>query len=72
MKIQLKLTLLWVFMMAFVCVQAQVITDFDELYAQELLKPGTYTLAVSVGRKDGKPEIMLSLAGGRAWRQGFW
>ncbi|MBR4652000.1 MAG: DUF4832 domain-containing protein [Kiritimatiellae bacterium] len=30
----------------------------------ELLKPGTYTLAVSVGRKDGKPEIALPLAGG--------
>ena len=30
----------------------------------ELLKPGTYTLAVSVGRKDGKPEIALPLSGG--------
>ena len=30
----------------------------------ELLKPGVYTLAVSVGRKDGKPEIALPLAGG--------
>ena len=30
----------------------------------ELLKPGTYTLAVSVGRKDGKPEISLPLADG--------
>jgi len=30
----------------------------------ELLKPGAYTLAVSVGRKDGKPEIALPLEGG--------
>jgi len=30
----------------------------------ELLKPGVYTLAVSVGRRDGKPEISLPLAGG--------
>ena len=30
----------------------------------ELLKPGVYTLAVSVGRKDGKPEIALPLSGG--------
>ena len=30
----------------------------------ELLKPGIYTLAVSVGRKDGKPEIALPLEGG--------
>ena len=31
----------------------------------ELLKPGKYTLAVSVGRADGKPEIALPLANGR-------
>ena len=30
----------------------------------ELLKPGRYTLAVSVGRRDGKPEIALPLEGG--------
>lgn len=30
----------------------------------DLLKPGVYTLAVSVGRKDGKPEIALPLPGG--------
>ena len=30
----------------------------------ELLKPGVYTLAVSVGRKDGKLEIALPLEGG--------
>ena len=30
----------------------------------ELLKPGIYTLAVSVGRRDGKPEIALPLEGG--------
>jgi hypothetical protein len=30
----------------------------------ELLKPGVYTIAVSVGRIDGKPEISLPLSGG--------
>ena len=30
----------------------------------ELLKPGEYTLAVSVGRRDGRPEVALPLAGG--------
>ncbi len=30
----------------------------------ELLKPGVYTLAVSVGRRDGRPEIALPLPGG--------
>lgn len=30
----------------------------------DLLKPGVYTLAVSVGRKDGKPEIALPLKDG--------
>ena len=32
--------------------------------AVDLLEPGVYTLAVSVGRKDGKPEIALPLKGG--------
>ncbi len=30
----------------------------------ELLKSGEYTLAVSVGRRDGRPEVELPLAGG--------
>ena len=54
MKIQLKMTLLWAFMMAFVCVQAQVVTDFDELYAQELLKPGTPAPDFQLNNPDGK------------------
>ncbi len=29
-----------------------------------LLKPGDYTLCVSVGRADGTPEIALPLSGG--------
>ena len=38
---------------------------FDPGDTVELLKPGTYALAVSVGRADGKPEIALPLAGGK-------
>ena len=39
--------------------------EFDPGTTVELLKPGKYTLAVSVGRADGKPEIALPLANGR-------
>ena len=39
--------------------------EFDPGTTVELLKPGVYTLAVSVGRKDGKPTIALPLPGGR-------
>ncbi len=39
--------------------------EFDPGATVELLKPGVYTLAVSVGRADGKPEIALPLANGR-------
>ena len=39
--------------------------EFDPGTTVELLKPGVYTLAVSVGRKDGKPTIALPLAGGK-------
>ena len=42
---------------------AQRHPEFDPGTMVELLKPGTYTLAVSVGRKDGKPTIALPLAG---------
>ena len=42
---------------------AQRHPEFDPGTTVELLKPGTYTLAVSVGRKDGKPTIALPLAG---------
>ena len=38
---------------------------FDPGTTVELLKPGKYTLAVSVGRIDGKPEIALPLEGGK-------
>ena len=34
-----------------------------------MLKPGTYTLAVSVGSLQGTPEIALPLEGGRADRR---
>jgi len=37
--------------------------EYDPGATVSLLKPGTYTLAVSVGRKDGKPTIALPLIG---------
>ena len=39
--------------------------EFDPGTTVELLKPGVYTLAVSVGRKDGKPTIALPLPDGK-------
>ena len=72
MKIQLKLTLLWVFMMAFVCVQAQVVTDFDELYAQELLKPGTPAPDFQLNNPDGKTVKFSEFAKGKYVVIDFW
>ena len=72
MKIQLKLTLLWVFMMAFVCVQAQVITDFDELYAQELLKPGTTAPDFQLNNPDDKTVKFSEFAKGKYVVIDFW
>ena len=34
-----------------------------------MLKPGTYTLAVSVGTPQGTPQIALPLSGGRPDRR---
>ena len=42
---------------------ARLHPEFDPGKTVSLLKPGTYTLAVSVGRRDGKPEIALPLEG---------
>ena len=72
MKIQLKLTLLWVFMMTFVCVQAQVVTDFDELYAQELLKPGTPAPDFQLNNPDGKTVKFSEFAKGKYVVIDFW
>ena len=72
MKIQLKLTLLWVFMMAFVCVQAQVVTDFDVTYAQELLKPGTPAPDFQLNTPDGKTVKFSEFAKGKYVVIDFW
>lgn len=42
---------------------ARLHPEFDPGKTVSLLKPGTYTLSVSVGRRDGKPEIALPLEG---------
>ena len=72
MKIQLKLTLLWVFMMMFVCVQAQVVTDFDETYAQELLKPGTPAPDFQLAQPNGKMLKFSDFAKGKYVVIDFW
>ena len=47
---------------------ARLHPEFDPGNTVELLRPGVYTLAVSVGRMDGKPEIALPLPGDPARR----
>ena len=72
MKIQLKLTLLWVFFVAIVGVQAQVVTDFDVTYAQELLKPGTPAPDFQLNTPDGKTMKFSDFAKGKYVVIDFW
>lgn len=72
MKIQLKLTLFWVFLVAIVSLQAQVVTDFDELYAQELLKPGTPAPDFQLKANDGKTLKFSEFAKGKYVVVDFW
>ena len=72
MKITLKLTLLWFFVMVFAGAQAQVVTDFDELYAQELLKPGTPAPDFQLQTPDGKILKFNEFAKGKYVVIDFW
>lgn len=72
MKITLKLTLLWFFVMVFAGAQAQVVTDFDELYAQELLKPGTPAPDFQLQTPNGKTLKFSEFAKGKYVVIDFW
>ena len=68
----IKLTLVWVFFTLFVSVQAQVVTDFDELYAQELLKPGTPAPDFQLQTPDGKILKFSEYSKGKYVVVDFW
>jgi len=72
MRNTLKLTLLWVFFVAFVSVQAQVVLDFDETYAQELLKPGTPAPDFQLQTPDGKIVKFSEFSKGKYVVIDFW
>jgi len=72
MKIEFKWVLLWVFFVAFVGVQAQVVTDFDEQYAIELLKPGTPAPDFQLTQPDGKVLKFSEFAKGKYVVIDFW
>jgi peroxiredoxin/predicted esterase len=72
MKIELKLALLWVLFMTFVGVQAQVVTDFDVTYAQELLKPETPAPDFQLQTPDGKTVKFSEFSKGKYVVIDFW
>ena len=72
MKNALKLFLLWLFVMMLASVRAQVVTDFDETYAQELLKPGTSAPDFQLNTPDGKTLKFSEFAKGKYVVIDFW
>lgn len=72
MKNTLKLTLFWVFFVALVSAQAQVVLDFDETYAQELLKPGTPAPDFQLQTPDGKTVKFSEFSKGKYVVLDFW
>lgn len=71
-KITIKLALIWAFFTLFVNVQAQVVLDFDETYAQELLKPGTPAPDFELPTPDGKTVKFSEFAKGKIVVLDFW
>lgn len=68
----IRLALIWVFFTFFVNVQAQVVLDFDETYAQELLKPGTPAPDFQLSTPDGKTVKFSEFAKGKYVVIDFW
>lgn len=69
-----NIRLLWVFLLAFAFadVHAQVVLDFDETYAQELLKPGTPAPDFQLQTPDGKTLKFSDFAKGKYVVIDFW
>lgn len=69
-----KIQLLWVLLLAFTFagVNAQVVLDFDETYAQELLKPGMPAPDFQLPTPDGKTVKFSEFAKGKYVVIDFW
>ena len=69
-----NIRLLWLFLLAFAFsgVHAQVVLDFDETYAQELLKPGTPAPDFQLQTPDGKALKFSEFAKGKYVVIDFW
>ena len=69
-----NIRLLWLFLLAFAFagVHAQVVLDFDETYAQELLKPGTPAPDFQLQTPDGKTLKFSEFSKGKYVVIDFW
>ena len=69
-----NIRLLWLFLLifAFAGVNAQVVLDFDEKYAQEMLKPGTPAPDFQLQTPDGKTVKFSEFAKGKFVVIDFW
>ena len=72
MKRLLRFSIFWFLLGFCVSVQAQVVLDFDETYAQELLKPGTPAPDFQLNTPDGKTVKFSEFAKGKYVVIDFW
>ena len=72
MKRLLRFSIFWILLGFCVSVQAQVVLDFDETYAQELLKPGTPAPDFQLNTPDGKTLKFSEFANGKYVVIDFW
>ncbi len=72
MKRLLRFSIFWIIFGFCVSVQAQVVLDFDETYAQELLKPGTPAPDFQLQTPDGKTLKFSEFAKGKYVVIDFW
>ena len=72
MKRLLRFSIFWILLGFCVSVNAQVVLDFDETYAQELLKPGTPAPDFQLNTPDGKTLKFSEFAKGKYVVIDFW
>ena len=68
----LRFSVIWILLAFCVQVNAQVVLDFDEAYAQELLKPGTPAPDFQLQTPDGKMLKFSEFAKGKYVVIDFW
>ena len=72
MKRLLRFSIIWILLGICVSVHAQVVLDFDETYAQELLKPGTPAPDFQLNTPNGKTVKFSEFAKGKYVVIDFW